>query len=410
YCFVINAVYSKLQTNNQFIPLSKKKKIAPQASAPQPAQASGAPETEAKPIAPPGTDLFTQYGKYSSFITVGILLLIGIIVFRDFLTGEKIYYFKDITSDSYNFSYPILYNIADYIHTYGTPSWSFKVGMGQNIFPFFLRDPFDAILFLLGKDSISHGLVWLELLKITLAGYVFYRYLQLINLEKSITIIGAILFAYCGFMIEGSGWYLFTFEALNFALMLLAAEQLIAKGKSLLFPLTTFLIGISMPFNLYVDSLFIILYTIMRTYQIEGKLSFNIIRLYGQMLLLGFVGLLAAGPFLLENIVQLLESPRVGGTNSLTHQLMARPITEFSDKVELATSALRFFSNDMMGSGNDFKGWHNILEAPMFYCGIPCLLLAPQYIASLPANKRLFFIIFFVGWLLPAFFPYLRHA
>lgn len=355
-------------------------------------------------------DTFTNMGKVGALVATAIILGISLFIFRDFLLGEKIYYFKDISSDSYNFSYPVLYNIADYIHQYGLPKWSFKVGMGQNIFPFFLRDPFDIILFILGKDAISHGLVWLELLKVVLSGYIFFRYLKMLSLTDYVAIIGSILFAFSGFMIEGSGWYLFSFEAFNLALLLLASEQVLQKGNSYLFVIGIFLIGISMPFNLYLYGIFIAFYVLLRSAETHSLKLLPILKTYGIMLGLGVIGLLCAGPFLLENIFQLLESPRVGGSNSLSHTLMAQPMFGMAQNDELGTAILRFFSNDILGSGMSFKGWKNILEAPMFYCGLLTLLLAPQVFPILDKKVRLFFITFLGVWLLPILFPYLRFA
>lgn len=355
-------------------------------------------------------DEFTNIGKLGPILAIAIILGIAVFVFRDFLLGEKIYYFKDISSDSYNFSYPVLYNIADYIHQYGLPKWSFRVGMGQNIFPFFLRDPFDIILFIVGKDAISHGLVWIELFKVVLSGFIFFKFLKMLSLTDYVAIIGSILFAFSGFMIEGSGWYLFSFEAFNLALLLLASEQVIQKGNSYLFTVGIFLIGISMPFNLYLYGIFIAFYVLLRSAETHQLKLLPVLKTYGVMIALGVIGLLIAGPFLLENIFQLLESPRVGGSNSLSQTLMAQPLFSRAQNDELGTAILRFFSNDILGSGMSFKGWKNILEAPMFYCGLLTLVLAPQIFPILDKKVRTFFIAFIGIWLLPILFPYLRFA
>jgi hypothetical protein len=64
----------------------------------------------------------------------------------------------------------------------------------------------------------------------------------------------------------------------------------------------------------------------------------------------------------------------------------------------------------MMGSGNAYKGWKNIFEAPEFYCGLPCLLLMPQVFQFLDKRVRIVFIVFLTVWLLPVIFPYFRDA
>src|SRR2546425_4694297 len=72
------------------------------------------------------------------------LLLVGAVIFRSFLFGESVLLYTDIGSDSLNFSYPQFVHFSDYIRHEGLPSWSFYVGMGQDIFylmGFFLLHP-----------------------------------------------------------------------------------------------------------------------------------------------------------------------------------------------------------------------------------------------------------------------------
>ena len=383
--------------------MATKKKAVPPKAEPKEIKPEVAKERSIK-------DIFDGLGKWMPVVATGAVLLICYVVFQDYLLGEKIYYFKDISSDSSNFSYPVLYNIADYIARYGVPKWSFNVGMGQNIFPFFLRDPFDIFLFMAGKGSIAHGLIYLELLKIVLAGTCFFYYLKYLKLSNYTALIGTLMFSFCGFIIEGSGWYIFTFEALNLAVMLLAFERLFAGKSGYLFVFSVFGYCISMPFNLYVYGLFIALYALLRCAQ-EGRLNLKSTgNLFLKMIGFGLIGILLSGPFLLENVVQLLESPRVSGVNSLSHILMSRPLFGQPAEREFGTAIMRFFSNEILYSGGDFNGWKNILEAPMFYCSLPCLLLMPQVFPFLEKKIKVFFIVFLAAWLLPIFIPYLRYA
>jgi hypothetical protein len=62
------------------------------------------------------------------------LLLVGVLIFRNFLFGDSVLLYTDIGSDSLKFSYPQFVHFSDYIRHEGVPSWSFCVGMGQDIF------------------------------------------------------------------------------------------------------------------------------------------------------------------------------------------------------------------------------------------------------------------------------------
>ncbi len=358
----------------------------------------------------PTKDFINDLGSKGIFLALAILIIIALIVFKNYLGTGKIYSFTDIASDSFNLSYPNIVNTTNYIHKYGIPKWSFHSGMGQSIFPFFLRDPFSLYFYMGSADAVGGKLITVELIKIIASGILFYYLLKLIKFSNYSSIIGAICYSFSGFMIMGSAWYGFTYEALNLTIMLIAFELLYQFNKWWLFPVSIFLIGISMPFNIYFYGLFLATYVLLRLSQ-DNQLNLkNIGLLYGKMIALGSIGLLISGPFLLENIIQLLESPRVGGTNSFADVLSKQSAFATTPKQELGTSLLRFFSNDILGSGDNFRGAKNILEAPSFYCGIACLVVMPQVFNYLNKSQKIFFASFIGLWLLPTFFPYFRYA
>ncbi len=360
--------------------------------------------------APVTADFLDKLGDKAIWLATGLLVLMAFFVYKDFLLFHNAYFYKDIGSDSYNYSYPVTYGVADYMAKHGLPKWSFTIGMGQNMLPFFLRDPFDIFLYLGGKDNIVYATAYKEFFKIVLSGMVFFLYLREMKLSAFTAITGSLFYSFCAFMILGGGWYLFSFETFNLAVLLLGFEMLLLRNKWWLFPLGIFLIFLSQPFNMYVYGLFLLGYAILRMVQVGGYDVKKGALLFGKMAALGIVGILLAGPFMLENIVQLLESPRGSGNTSYASVLSATPVFQAVDKFQLGTAMLRFFSSDILGSGSNFKGWQNTLEAPLFYCGIPCLLLMPQAFPFLQKRVRTFFIIFIAVWFMPIFFPYFRYA
>ena len=346
--------------------------------------------------------------KTATWIIFGVLSALCFIVFRYYLVCKNSYYFWDIYSDGYYGGYPLFCNMADAIAAHGYPSWSFRAGMGQNVFPFAFRDPFDIILYIFGTGKIVYLTIYVEAAKLIIAGVLFYRYLRLLNLSFYTSMIGCALFAFCGFIIEGSAWFSFSYEAFNFALLLLAFELLFTQKKWFLFPVAVFFICISMVFNLYLYGLFLFLYAILRNLQ-SGAFDikkFSILLL--KMFALGLLGILISGPFFIQNILMLLHSPRVA-TSALRNVYADIPVTQI-DTFQIGTAILRFFSNDIMGSGSDFKGWDTIVGAPLFYCGTICLLLIPQLFSFLSKRLRIVFTLFILILLLPTVFPYLRRA
>src|SRR5215472_301291 len=68
------------------------------------------------------------------FVIALVLLFVGVLVFCNFLLGDKVLLYKDVGADSINDSYPYFVHLSDYIRREGLPSWSFYVGMGQSLF------------------------------------------------------------------------------------------------------------------------------------------------------------------------------------------------------------------------------------------------------------------------------------
>ena len=83
----------------------------------------------------PPTSILPAFGRFLvPFLTALFLLLVGVLVFHNFLLGDKVLLYKDIGDDSINDSYPYFVHLSDYLRREGFPSWSFYVGMGQSLF------------------------------------------------------------------------------------------------------------------------------------------------------------------------------------------------------------------------------------------------------------------------------------
>jgi len=351
------------------------------------------------------------FDNYGFLILLSLLGIISFFVFKDFILLNKIYLYKDIGSDSINATYPHAYQVAYYLqHESFIPKWSFYQGMGQNIFPFSIPDPYYLILVLFGPNNLTYGIGYMEIAKIFSAGIFFYLFLKKLQFSDYASVIGSLLYSFSGFIILGSCWTIFSTEAVFIALLLYAFEKLFQDNKIILFPVAICLIAIHQPFDLFLTSLFLIAYLLFRYFDENAfsfkKLSTFFLKVFG----LGVLGVLMSAFFLFPNIIQMLESPRVGGESSYFSTLMSTPFFSFEGKLHYVTALMRFFSNDMMGTGSNFKGWHNYLEAPIFYCGLINLLLVPQLFRFLNRKRKLIFFIFIALFLLPVIFPFFRYT
>jgi len=352
---------------------------------------------------------FDKSGKAAFLLFAGILVFIGVLVFFDFLDFHRLYLFKDMASDSINGAYSNLIGNAEYLKKYGHLSWSFNIGMGQDVTHTVLENPFNIFLYLLPSDKIAYFIGWREVIKIWASGLVFFGYLRILGKGTFASSAGALMFAFCAYMVVGGQWS-FSFDGFNTALFLLSFELLYQKNILWLFPIPVFLLGISNPFNLFLIAIFILIYAIFRYLQDDQKGIKNLGILLLKMGGLGIIGLVISSPILADHIKAMLESARGNGPNSNFRTLSSAPVFALSEHRQLGTAIARFFSSDMQGTADFYKGWGNYLEGPMFYCGIPCLLLTPLLFGYLKTKEKVLFGILVAIWILPILFPYFRRA
>jgi hypothetical protein len=364
---------------------------------------------------------FTGREKKALWLCIALISVTGIFVYHDFLFFNKIFMFRDIGSDSYAMWYP--YNIfyATHLRTEGIPTWSFSEGMGQSVLPPFFRDPFSIINFLLGANAIPYSFAYIELIKIICIGIVCFFYLRSLHLACFSSVLGSLLFSFSGFVMIGSGWYIFTFQAFNFILLLLAFESLLRKNRFALFIFSVFLSAISMPFNLYIFGIPLFIYSVFRLALLQFSMK-QALKLYSKVLLFATAGILLSAPVSLESLNQMIQSSRGSGESSYSQRLSREPLFHMAESEQLGTFVMRLFSNDMLGHAPDFsvsgvinkgqlteKNWGNFLEAPAPYCGILCLLLFPQVFGFLGRREKFIYSFLLLFAFLPVIFPSLRY-
>jgi uncharacterized membrane protein YfhO len=367
---------------------------------------------------PPDLPTFTQHkGEIRNHIPskevsilLSILLLLCFIVFHKFILGNAVYLFKDIGSDTLNFNYPSYINISEMLREDGLPSWSFEQGLGQNMFPFSLSDPTTYLLYLLGSNNLSFGIAWVEVFKITCSGLLFFCYLKKLKLDTNASYMGGLLYAFSGFMIVGSGWYIFSTLGLYTALILLAFEMLYSEKKWWLFPISVSLIAAYNFVSLYTCSVFLSLYVLVRVLAEEQINLKRLPPLFLHMILLGALGILISAVFSIPNLLQMIDSPRVSGNASLTNEMTSIPIFELGNSNYLVTLLMRTFSSDLLGNGNAYTGWRNYLEAPLSYCGLVSLLLVTQVFGFLKARQKIVFGTFIGIFIFAEIFPWFRKG
>jgi len=363
-------------------------------------------ETKKKEFVDKFEELLKNKTLYFLFLPVLMLIFF---VYRDFISARQFLLFHDIGSDTITLSYPQFVCLTDYIHRFGLPSWSFQQGLGQNIFPLTIGDPFTIILYFVGKENIAPFIVYTELMKIVLIAFFSYLFFKKINLSRFVSIVGAFMLAFSGFVILGGTWYMFSTEALYFMIILYGFECVYQNNKWFVFSIGIFLIGVFQPADLFIFVCFLILYFIFRAVSDE---SFSIPKIANKVLLyigLGIIGLGLSAAFSFPAIDLYLHSPRVAGNVSLFQKLFSFGM-KFESAAFYGTALMRFFSSDLLGNGSMFTGWSNYLEAPLFYCGLPLFLLVPQVFNGASKKMKILYASVIIFLFLTILFPFLRYS
>ncbi len=352
---------------------------------------------------------------FNSWVLVGLITFIGVIAFYHFFSLEFLFYFKDIGSDTLNQNFPKLVHKFNLLSE-DYPNWSFYRGMGSEYINYLPTDPYSLftrfILFIgtsaFGLDYLVSGRFFnIFIYHFLLSGIVFYLYLKTLSIEKFSAIIGALLIAFSGYMVVGSSWG-FSTHVFKAVFLLFAFEQLFVKKRWYFFPFAVLFLTNNL-FVLFVYSWSLALYVIFRIFSTKQESFSTVLQLAGKMIILGVVGLLMNIANAFGFFQRMFLSPRVSGNASYNQVLSAgQDIVEQSSIV--ATTILRFFSSDILGTGSNFQGWNNYFEAPLFYIGLLTLLIFPQVFIYLDKRKKIVFGSFLGFWVLTLIFPYLRHA
>ncbi len=352
------------------------------------------------------TEWLNKNGIYlvSALLSITLILLLGQYIF-----GERLFIFKDIGSDTINQYYPSFYQFSQYIHNIGVPKWSFHQGLGQNLFPAFLGDFATLSMYFFNPENIHNAFIYPQLIKIFLGGLFFFLFLKKIKLSSYTAILGAMLYAFCGFMLIGSTWYIFTAEGLYLALLLYGFELLRKDNNLLVFPVAVAALASYNPIYLYLDGLLLTAYLI-ATISYEGLDIKKERKFLGKIIALGILGVGMGALLMLGNLNQMIESPRGSGGVSYSHLLSSKKMFFTEESIFYKTFLVRLFSNDMAGYADSFLGWQNYLEAPMQYSGLISLLLLPQLFFA--ANKRLkaLALLAVAAASLAVVFPYFRYT
>jgi len=336
------------------------------------------------------------------------LLLVGAVTFRDFLFGPALLLYKDIGNDSLTSYYPDFVHLSNYIRSNGFPSWSFHIGMGQDLAyatGYLIWQPVTW----LPQEWIPSALVFQHLAKIVIAGVLFFHFSRLLGAPVLAASLGSLLLAFSAYVNMGSCWYPLADEVIAYAAVLLGIERALQRGRLLILALAVALIGMINPFQLYLCALLLLCYVPTRLIAQFGWKPGLVLQKAFPLAMTAFLGAGMGAVVTLPYLNVILNSPRGAGATNSAAALGSVSVFGLASAQHYLTAVLRAYNNDLMGAGDAFKGWYNYLEAPLSYCGLFCLLMAPQAFVRRSRRTRLVLVLFLVFTLVPTLFPWFRH-
>lgn len=341
-------------------------------------------------------------------LVIGALLALAAIVFRGFLFGDGLLLYKDGGSDSINDYYSSFVHLSDYLRLEGFPSWSFCLGMGQDLYylaGYLVLEPVSW----LPRQLIAHGLIFQHLAKLSLAGLFFFGFLELRGLNMAAALLGSFLVAFSGYMCMGACWYPFSDEVVCFTAILFFLELALRRGSWHLLAWPIGAVAFIDAFHLYLCALFLVLYVPARLFLQYGWQPRVIFRAAMWLGLAALVGVGLSAFYSLPNLYFAFNSPRGSGSSSMINPLASVPIFKLESQLHYLTAAVRMLGNDLLGTAEDFRGWQNYLEAPLTYCGLLCVVLLPQAFVGATLREKVVRGLFLGAILITTVLPWTRY-
>ena len=315
-----------------------------------------------------------------------LAFVLGLVLYQKYLCGGPSLLYA--TWDGFSQYLPTYINYSHLLHEYGyLPRWSFSVGFGSMMSYDVLLYPFNIVPVvvgaLFGDSALEQSFIWLHLIKIELAVLFMFLFLRELKLKSFVCACMSIVYAFCGIMVLRGNWIFLADEVFLSVMLLWAVERYFRRGRWAWIPPVIYLLATCLgAFYLYLYALLLIVYATVRFVYANGKL-----KEYPAFILkcglLFVIGAMLWSVILVGFSWTLFQTVRFGDT--VNYFSLSR-IFERATWDVLLSAILRTFSTDILGVFDQYTGFSNYLEGPLFYCGTICLFLVPQAIRS--ANKK----------------------
>jgi len=315
-------------------------------------------------------------------ILVALQLLIAILLFKDFFAGNVYFAYLDIAADTYAQFSAHAMMMARAFASEGWTGWSFQIGLGAPTAAL----AYDTLMLLTqlgGADHVLELRIWVYVLKLVLAGTCFLLLARCWPVRREAAIMGALAYAFCGYMVTSGVWGPDANPLIAFPLVLWAIVRRLRNGGLVALPLAVAASLYSGIVFLTLDSALGIAALAFIAMSSEPRAMLR--KWLTAILPLVLLGHLLAAPYALPQLLQLLDSPRVASVD-LVEQLRDSMTPTSLQLLMIQLGGL--LHKDIFGSGDFHMGYMNYLEGPDFYIAITFLVLLPQLWRGTPLDRR----------------------
>lgn len=333
-------------------------------------------------------------------------LLMILVVFSKFLSGQAYFAYTDIGSDSIAQFVPYTMHLVRTVLRNGLTGWSFEVGLG-GIPTLWFIDAFTWLTVMVGVDNVLPARIFIYLLKLVLGGWSCLILLRLMTERWQVAVVFALAYSFCGFIIVNGQWDPEATTFVVYPLVLWALLRTLRHGINTNYWVLPCVVAISLIAGVFFVALGVFVFSVLALFvacsdapvKSLNRAMFVVAPLAG-------VGYLLAGPLLLPMALQMLDTSRVVGADSLIRASVESGLTPNSVPILMAEIG-GLFHKDLFGVGSLYAGYWNYLEGPGFYVGLLSLLLIPQLWSGSDLDRR-FLVVGVITLVLYFVFPIFR--
>ena len=163
-------------------------------------------------------------GKKMFWVHCVLMLVLVLVVYWQYLTGQKTYIFTDVATDSAGQTYPgLVYQAREISAGNIMNRWNFVSSIGNTAE--MILPKLANIEAYFGVEHVAYFMGFFMAVKVFFSGIFFYLYLKKMEVSDTTSSIFSLFYAFCAHMIITYTWLSYTTELLTFAIWLYSHES-----------------------------------------------------------------------------------------------------------------------------------------------------------------------------------------